>query len=86
MHLIEKRQSQVKNMFGHNLVKAYDSLNHEHKILTEEEHRLLIQANDVYSSKGFEYINLEDALTAYKRFPNLEALDAITKKILNSNA
>ncbi len=82
-HLVEKRQKQVKDEFGHNLVKAYDALSNEHKILSEEEYAVLNQADEVYSSKGFEYINLEDALTAYKRFPDLKMLDSITRKILN---
>jgi len=86
IHLVGKRQHQVKDEYGHNLVKSYDSLDEKHKILNEEEYEVLKQANEVYSSKGFEYINLEDALTAYKRFPNIDALDLITNKLLNNDS
>lgn len=81
-HLIQKRQQHVKSELGHNILKAYDTLNDEHKILNQDEYQLLQEVNEVYVSKGFEYINLEDALTAYKRFPELDALDRITRKIL----
>ena len=85
-HLVEKRQKQVKIEFGHNLVAAYDALEDEHKILNEDEYNLLCRVNEVYATKGFEYINLEDALTAYKRFPIIEELDSLTRKILALNA
>ena len=81
-HLIEKRQKEVKNEFGHHLIKAYDALSKERKVLSEEEYAVLNQAKEVYSSKGFEYINLEDSLTGYKRFPDLKMLDSLPRKIL----
>jgi len=83
-HLQEGSQEIVKNKFGHDLVKAYDALNEEHKTLSENELLVLRQANMIYIKKGYEYINLEDALSGYKRFPNLNELDLLTRKILES--
>ena len=75
-HLEEKRQQLVKKDLGHDIVKAYDTLDEKYKILNEDEYLLLKKTSEVYLSKAFEYINVGDAGTAFKRFPDLEALDA----------
>jgi hypothetical protein len=82
-HLQTKRQPEVKNTFGHNLMKAYGSLPSHEQILAPDELTILKQASAIYASKGFEYFNPEDALTAYKRFPDLSALDSVAKKLLS---
>jgi len=84
-HLEEKRQELVKNELGHNLVKAYDTLNQNFKVLNEDEYLLLKKTSNLYVSKRFEYVNVMDVGTAYNDFPNLEALDALTRKILGYN-
>jgi hypothetical protein len=82
-HLEDKRQPEVKNEFGHNLVKAYRALPVEAQQLSEDKFSILERASAIYSSKGFEYFNPEDALTGYSRFPDLAALDDITKQLLD---
>lgn len=81
-HLEEKRQPEVKIEFGHNLVKAYRALPIEEQQLSEEDFAVLESASSIYASKGFEYFNPEDALTGYSRYPDLVALDGITKELL----
>ncbi len=81
-HLEDKRQPEVKNEFGHNLVKAYQALPVEAQQLSESDFSVLERASAIYASKGFEYFNPEDALTGYSRFPELAALDGITKRLL----
>jgi hypothetical protein len=71
-----------KNEFSHNLVKAYQALPVEAQQLSESDFSVLEQASAIYASKGFEYFNPEDALTGYSRFPDLAALDGITKQLL----
>ena len=81
-HLEGKRQPEVKSEFGHNLVKAYQALPVEAQQLSEEAFSVLQRASTIYASKGFEYFNPEDALTGYSRFPDLDVLDAITRRLL----
>jgi hypothetical protein len=50
--------------------------------LDTEELTALKQANSIYATKGFEYIQPKDAATVYKRFPNLDVLDRVAKKLL----
>jgi hypothetical protein len=81
-HLNTKRQLEVKNAFGHHLTKAYVSLAQIEQILSSEEFAVLKSASRIYASKGFEYFDPEDTLTAYKRFPDLAVLDSVTRKLL----
>ncbi len=85
-HLKAKRQSQVKAQYWHNIIRAYEDLNHADKILSENELDVLKRANEIYSSKGFEYFMPIDALTGYSRYPDLHALDAITFKLISDAA
>ena len=85
-HLQEKRQELVKKELGHDIVKAYNRLDKKYKILNEDEYLLLEKTSQVYLSKGFEYINVGNAGTGFERFPDLEALDALTRKILGYDA
>jgi hypothetical protein len=81
-HLQGKRQPEVKRAYGHRLTKAYAGLPPSEQILTTEELAVLKQASDIYASKGFEYFEPEDALTGFRRFPDLSRLDWIAKKLL----
>lgn len=81
-HLEVKRQPEVKSAFGHHLVKSYEALPIDFQQLSDDDLLILKRASAIYASKGFEYFNPEDALTGYSRFPNLAALDAVTKKLL----
>jgi hypothetical protein len=85
-HLEIMRQKEVKHLYWHDLVALYDALDQKHQILTSDERSLLVQANDVYEDKAFEYFSIMDAVTGFKRFPNLAALDTITRKIVQHGA
>ncbi len=81
-HLHEKDQRQVKNEFGHDLLKAYEALPEEQKVLSAAELDTLTVANDIYKGKGFEYFKPEHALRGYSPFPKIDALDAVAAKVM----
>lgn len=81
-HLEALRQHQVKKQFGHNLIKAYAALPAEQQTLAEDELEVLAAANEVYVDKGFEYMNMEDALSGFRRSPDLAKLDQIAKRLI----
>ena len=83
-HLETLRQKEVKDRFGHNLAEAYRALPKYSQVLTDAEFAVLRNANIIYMGKGFEYFSALDAATAFKRFPDLQALDAIATKLLKS--
>ena len=86
VHLRHKRQKQVKKEFGHDLIKSYEALDPPEQILNASESDALKNANVIYAGKGFEYFVPIDALTAYYRYPVLEDLDSIAKKLLDAAA
>jgi hypothetical protein len=81
-HLNHMTQKQVKQRFGHDLMKAYNALEVVHQILSSAEVYTLQEASTIYDPKGFEYFEPEDALTGFSRYPDLEQLDKVTKKII----
>lgn len=81
-HLETKRQPEVKKDFGHHLEKSYAALPAHRQTLDGGELDVLKRANDVYSSKGFEYFNPEHAVRGYSQYPDLESLNNITRKLL----
>jgi len=83
-HLESRRQKEVRNDYGHDLVTAYAGLPQRSRTLGEGDVALLRQANDIYSTKGFEYINPGDAATAFSGFPDLGALVKLAKKIVRA--
>jgi hypothetical protein len=76
-------RKEVKKFYSHNLVNSYSDLDAKHKNLDSGEVALLTEANNIYSVKKFEYLNTYDAANAYKRFPNLNTLTALARKIAN---
>ena len=62
-------------------MKSYAALAPEHRTLLPEELKLLTVANEIYAAKEFEYLNAFDAGMAYKRFPNLNQLGDLARKI-----
>jgi hypothetical protein len=73
----------VKEKFSHDLQKLYEALPADQRVLTGTELEVLRTASQVYNDdKAFDYIRPEDALTAYKRFPDQVELDAVAKKLL----
>lgn len=81
-HLATCTQDEVKRLFGHDLATAYAALTPANRILDADEERLLQAASDIYAEKGFEYFDPEDALTAFRRYPRLEGLNTITRKLI----
>ena len=81
LHLESKSRKEVKDLYKHNLVKSYDSLDESQRILSTDERQLLAAANEIYVKKEFEYLSVYDAGMAYSRFPDLARLDALTRKI-----
>jgi hypothetical protein len=75
-------QEEVKDKFGHRLLKAYKALDAEEQVLSQSEVEVLTAADKIYNKKEFEYFWQEDALTGFSRFPVLNALDAIAKKLI----
>ena len=80
-HLVSKSQQEVKKLYSHNLWESYQDLDASQQILTPEEEKLLIEANKIYQKKEFEYLNVFDAVTAYNRFPDLDMLGALARKL-----
>ena len=81
-HLTVMRQTEVKKAFGHDVMRAYQALPTTEKRLDPADELMLEQASDIYSGKGFEYFYPEDALNAFKRYPDLATLDRITRSLL----
>ena len=82
--LKHQRQKQVKAKFGHDLLQAYNALEPSEKILDQKETQILKDTNDIYKRKRFEYFDPEDALLGYSRYPDLNALDSLAKKLIGS--
>jgi hypothetical protein len=80
-HLEKIGLSRVKD-FLHDLLQLYDDLPASQHVLNREERKLLQKASELYKEKAFDYVQVMDAATAYKRFPDLTRLDAVTKKLL----
>jgi hypothetical protein len=72
----------VKADYWHDILEAYNGLENEEKVLSANEIEVLTVASEIYRSKGFEYFVPQDALTAYSRYPDLEILDQITRKLI----
>lgn len=83
-HLEYAKQQEVKDKYGHNLQRAYESLPGGLQTLTPDECTVLKAASAVYAGKGFEYFGPEDALNGYRRFPDLAALDALAHKLVSA--
>jgi hypothetical protein len=81
-HLEKKRQREVAWTFKHRIKSAYLALPKRQQVLNAEDLAVLKQANAIYATKGFEYVQPLDAATAFKRFPNLGALDRVAQKLL----
>ena len=85
-HLESVTQRVLKDKYGHNLERAYQNLPHKEKVLSPGELKTLQAANNIYKDKGFEYFSVVHAVSAFKDFPDLEKLDAITLKLVRSDA
>jgi hypothetical protein len=81
-HLEHVNQKEVKDRFGHNLERAYQNLPKEQQSLSPGELKTLQAANNIYKDKGFEYFSVLHAVEAFKKFPDLSALDLVTLKLV----
>jgi len=81
-HLRTKTQDEVKDAYWHDLKRAYDALPGGDQTLTQPEVAVLEAASKIYTSKGFEYFDPQDALTGYSLYPNLDELDGVAKKLI----
>ena len=81
-HLETKSQNDVKDLYRHDLIKSYEALDPEQRVLSSEEFDLLRAVNGIYCSKAFEYFNVMDAGTGFQRFPDLAELNALTRRIV----
>jgi len=83
-HLRRKTQDEVKDEFWHHLLKAYNALDARERILSEKELAVLETADELYNKMDLAYFNPAHAMKAYEGFPDLNALDAIAKKLIES--
>jgi hypothetical protein len=74
IHLETDKQQEVKDEYGHNLVKSYEALPPERRTLSPTDTDLLAQINKLYVCKAFEYVQPGDAANAFSSFPDLEQL------------
>jgi hypothetical protein len=90
VHLEQKRQKEVKDLYGHSLIRSYNALPATYKKLSPEQLSLLEQANKIYSGgegfdgKGFEYFDIRVAAAGFFKIPNLQALDELAKAVMTA--
>jgi hypothetical protein len=63
-------------------IEGLQRLRSPEKILSLNETQILDAADRSYAGKCFEYFDLEDAPLGYSRYPDLNALDSIAKKLI----
>jgi hypothetical protein len=85
LHLETKSQIEVKKLYNHDLVKSYDALDPGQQTLSPDEKAVLVSANVIYVSKEFEYLGAFDAGSGFARFPQIDALSALARKITRYN-
>lgn len=85
-HLKGLTRSQVKDKFGHNLLKAYNALDAQEQILSPSEFAVLTAADDLYRKTDLAYFNPQHAAMAFSRHPDLKTLDTIAKKLIDSGS
>ena len=83
--LKHQKQKEDKIKGAHKLSKAYNALGPPEKILSLNETQILDAADQSYAGKCFEYFDLEDAPLVYSRYPDMNALDSIAKKLIDRN-
>jgi hypothetical protein len=85
-HLKRLRQRKVKDEFGHRSLKAYKALDAQEQILSQNELAVLTTADELYGKTDLAYFKQEHPLTAYSQFPDLDMLDSIAKKLIDSGS
>ena len=83
-HCATQPRQKVKDLFGHRLIQSYEALDCGLRILQSDDVAVLSLADVVYNDgKGFHYVQPIDLATQCKRFPDLEKLKRVTKKLLD---
>jgi hypothetical protein len=85
-HLKRLTQSEVKKRFRHHLLKAYEALDAQEQILSQNELAVLTTADELYTKTDLAYFNPVHALRAFSQFPDLDMLDTIAKKLISSGS
>jgi hypothetical protein len=85
-HLKRLTQSEVKDEFRHRLLKAYEALDAQEQILSQNELAVLTSADELYRKTDLAYFNPVHALTAFSQFPDLDMLDSIARKLIDSGS
>lgn len=70
---------------GHNVWRSYDALDSLEKVLSRGELKTLGTASNIYAGKGFEYFEPQDTVTGYSRYPDLDELDLLTRKLTEAS-
>jgi hypothetical protein len=68
-HLKRLTQSEVKKRFRHHLLKAYEALDAQEQILSQNELAVLTTADELYTKTDLAYFNPVHALRAFLSFP-----------------
>src|ERR687898_666558 len=82
-HLKRLTQKEVKDKFRHHLLRAYEALDVQEQILSQNELAVLKTADELYIKTDLAYFDPVHALTAFSQFPDLDLLDTIAKKLIS---
>ena len=52
------------------------------RVLSNIEEQLLAEVSQIYAAKDFEYFNIADALSVFKRYPDVDRLAALARMLL----
>ena len=85
-HLKRLTQREVKDKFRHHLLRAYEALDVQEQILSQNELAVLKTADELYIKTDLAYFDPVHALTAFSQFPDLDLLDTIAKKLISSGS
>jgi hypothetical protein len=75
-------KEQIRKSFGHELMKSYQALGPDLQTLTPKKLAVLKAADAIYSKKDFEYFNIFDATSAFKRYPKLRDLLTVARNLV----
>jgi hypothetical protein len=85
-HLKHLTQEEVKDKFRHHLLRAYRALDAQEQILSQNELAVLKTADELYRKTDLAYFNPVLALRAFSQVPDLDILDSIAKKLIDSGS
>lgn len=74
LHLEEKRQKKVKDLYKHDLIKVYNDLPTENQTLSPEQFLLLRKTNDIYVGKRIRVCKYRPCASELLRLPGLKGV------------